>query len=51
MFRRREVFEVREEKKATTLRSDVVTRVTEERESRVELETKTEESSITRRCS
>ncbi len=49
-FRRREVFEVRKEK-ATTLRNDVVTRVTERRKSRVELETKTEESSITRRCS
>jgi predicted RNase H-like nuclease (RuvC/YqgF family) len=49
-FRRREVFEIREEK-TTTLRNDVVTRVTEERKSRVELETKTKKSSIIRRCS
>jgi hypothetical protein len=51
MFQRREVFEIREEEKTTTLRNDVVTRVTEKRRSRVEFETKTEESSITRRCS
>ncbi len=51
MFRRREVFEIREEERTTTLRSDVVTRVTKERRSRVEFEIKTENSSITRRCS
>jgi hypothetical protein len=51
-FRRREVFEVREKaKETTTLRNNIEARVTEKMKSRVEIETKTEESSIIRRCS
>jgi hypothetical protein len=51
MLRRREVFEVWKEEKTTTLRNDVVTHVTKRKKLRVELETKTEQSSITQRCS
>ncbi len=51
-FRRREVFEIRTKaKEATTLRNDVDTRVTKKIKSRVEIEIKTEKSSIIRRYS
>ncbi len=50
-FRRREVFEVREKaKEVMTLRDDIEARVTKKMKSCVEIETKTEESSIIRRC-
>ncbi len=51
-FRRRKVFEIRKKaKEVTTLRNNIETRVTKEMKSRVEIKTKTEKSSITRRCS